>query len=168
MPGSGPATATVVFIGEAPGRQEDLRGEPFVGRAGQVFNGLLDSIGLTRRDVYITNLVKSRPFIGPPPGRNRNPSRDEIAACMPWLDEQLAIIQPQVVVTLGGFALRYVAPKADLGKVHGTVIDHEAFVVVPLYHPAMARYGRRWTVTLRRDFKRLAGILEGGHRRPEN
>jgi len=77
-------------------------------------------------------------------------------------------IRSSVLEALGGFALRYVAPKADLGKVHGTVIDHEAFVVVPLYHPAMARYGRRWTVTLRRDFKRLAGILEGGHRGPEN
>lgn len=168
MPGSGPATAKIVFVGEAPGRQEDLRGEPFVGRAGQVFDSLLASIGLKRGDVYITNLVKSRPFVGPPPGRNRNPSRDEIASCAPWLDEQLAIIRPNVVVTLGGFALHYVSPKADLARVHGTVVTHDRFAVVALYHPAMARYGPRWKRRLRQDFKRLAAILEGAHRRSEN
>lgn len=168
VPGSGPATAKIVFVGEAPGRQEDLRGEPFVGRAGQVFDALLNSIGLKRADVYITNLVKSRPFVGPPPGRNRKPSPDEIAACVPWLDEQLAVIRPDVVVTLGACALRYVRPKAELANVHGRVVGHDEFVIVPLYHPAMARYGPRWKTRLRADFNRLAAILEGAPRAPEN
>lgn len=157
-----------MFIGEAPGQQEDLSGEPFVGQAGQVFDELLESIGLSRSDVYITNLVKSRPFVGPPPGRNRAPTSDEIAACSPWLDEQLAIIRPKVVVTLGAFALRYLIPSADLARVHGSVLRYPKFIVVPSYHPAMARYGRRWTRTLRADFKRLSVVLEGRHQRPEN
>ncbi|MGH2348964.1 MAG: uracil-DNA glycosylase [bacterium] len=162
VPGAGPATARIVFVGEAPGRQEDLRGEPFVGRAGQVFDQLLASSGLSRHDVYITNIVKSRPFVGGPPGRNRNPSREEIAACTPWLQEQLAIIRPPLVVTLGGIALKQVSPSAKLAKVHGRIVAHDAFAIVPLYHPAMARYGREWTTLLRRDFARLRRLLAKG------
>ncbi len=144
-----------MFVGEAPGRQEDLRGEPFVGRAGQVFDELLAGIGLSRDTVYVTNIVKSRPFVGGPPGRNRNPSRDEIAACAPWLEEQLAIIRPRLVVTLGGLALSRLRPGAKLARVHGRPVAHDAFTIVPLYHPAMARYGPAWTRTLRADFARL-------------
>jgi uracil-DNA glycosylase family 4 len=158
-------------VGEAPGRQEDLRGEPFVGRAGQVFDHLLASIGLSRDDVYITNLVKSRPFVGGPPGRNRNPSRDEIAACTPWLQEQLAVIRPRIVVTLGGIALRSISPGSELARVHGRIVAHDAFDIVPLYHPAMARYGPRWTTLLRRDFRRLGVLLAkevGGDPRKRN
>jgi uracil-DNA glycosylase family 4 len=162
VPGAGPVTARIVFVGEAPGRQEDLRGEPFVGRAGQVFDQLLTSIGLSRDDVYVTNLVKSRPFVGGPPGRNRTPSRDEIAACTPWLQEQLAIIRPKIVVTLGGVALKSVSPSSALAKVHGRVVAHDAFAVVPLYHPAMARYGPKWKAVLRRDFRRLRTLLAKG------
>lgn len=165
MPGTGPATARIVFVGEAPGRQEDLRGVPFVGRAGRVFDELLASIGLSRDDVYITNLVKSRPFVGGPPGRNRDPSRDEIAACTPWLLEQLAIIRPRIVVTLGGLALKSVSPSSELAKVHGRAVAHDAFAVVALYHPAMARYGPRWNTILRRDFRRLQELLATGSRR---
>ena len=160
MPGAGPVTARIVFVGEAPGRQEDLRGEPFVGRAGAVFDELLSSIGLARRDVYITNVVKSRPFTGRAPGRNRRPAPDEIAACVPWLHDQLAIIRPRIVVTLGGVALDCLCPGAALAAVHGRRIAHEAFAVVPLYHPAMARYGPRWRAVLRRDFRRLRQLLE--------
>jgi len=165
VPGAGPATARIVFVGEAPGRQEDLRGEPFVGRAGQVFDQLLASIGLSRDDVYVTNLVKSRPFVGGPPGRNRSPSQDEIAACTPWLREQLAIIRPTIVVTLGVLALKSVSPSSALAKVHGRIVAHDAFSIVPLYHPAVARYGPRWNTILRRDFQRLREVLAKGSRR---
>jgi DNA polymerase len=159
VPGAGPATARIVFVGEAPGRAEDLRGEPFVGRAGAVFDQLLASIGLSRNDVYITNVVKSRPFVGGPPGRNRNPSRDEIAACAPWLHQQLAITRPHIVVTLGGIALRSLSPSSRLAAVHGRIVAHDAFAIVPLYHPAMARYGPKWRTTLRADFARLRRLL---------
>jgi len=94
-----------------------------------------------------------------------DPSRDEVAACTPWLREQLAIIRPDVVVTLGGSALKAVSPGSELVKVHGRVVAHDAFAVVPLYHPAMARYGPRWTARLRRDFRRLREVLPKGSRR---
>lgn len=165
VPGSGPANAKVMFVGEAPGRQEDLSGEPFVGAAGKFFDELLAAVGLSRDRVFVTNVVKSRPYIGPPPGRNRAPSLQEIGACRPWLDEQLRIIRPRIVVTLGQVALDCLLPGRRLAEAHGRPVTTDNRVVLPLYHPAMARYGPRWRALLRREFRRLVPLLAGGHPR---
>ena len=166
VPGVGPSSARIVFVGEAPGRQEDRRGEPFVGAAGKVLDELLASVGLSRADVYITNVVKSRPTSGPRPGRNRLPTPDEIAACLPWLDEQLRIIRPAVIVTLGRIALEQFAPGRALAKVHGRLITDTRVTILPLYHPATVLYRRTWMRVLKRDFQRLRRVLTKS-RRPQ-
>lgn len=171
VPGIGLASANIMLVGEAPGRQEDLRGEPFVGAAGRFLDELLASVGLSRGAVYITNVVKSRPVSGPPPGpstelraggagRNRAPAPEEIAACTPWLDEQLRIIRPKVVVTLGRIALEYFQPRAKISKMHGRPFKKGRTTFLPLYHPAMALYRRDWIAMLRKDFRRLARMLK--------
>ena len=156
----GPPNAKVMFVGEAPGRREDLKGEPFVGAAGRVLDELLTSVGLSRSTVYITNVVKSRPVSGPPPGHNRAPTLEEIAPCTPWLDEQLRLIRPKVVVTLGRIALEYFQPGAKISKMHGRSFKQDRTTILPLYHPAMALYRRDWIAMLRRDFRRLARLLK--------
>jgi uracil-DNA glycosylase family 4 len=148
-----------VFVGEAPGRQEDLQGKPFVGGAGKVFDELLASVGLSRADVYVTNAVKSRPVVGTPRGRNRPPTREEIAACAPWLTEEIEIVQPKVVVTLGQIALEHFLPRRKLSEVHGTAQLADGMTILPLYHPAMARYGPKWMALLKRDFRRIPKIV---------
>lgn len=158
VPGVGSATARIMFVGEAPGRQEDEQGEPFVGRAGQFFNELLASAGLSRRSVYITNVVKSRPFVGPRPGRNRPPSSEEITTCRAWLDAQLQIVDPVLIVTLGRVALEYFVPDAILSCAHGRSLRWNSRTLLPLYHPAMAQYGRRWAEMLRADFRKIRQI----------
>ena len=159
VPGVGPSSARIVLVGEAPGRQEDRQGEPFVGAAGKVLEGLLASVGLSRADVYITNVVKSRPTSGPRPGRNRAPTTDEIAACRPWLDEQLRIIHPAVIVTLGRIALEQFAPGRSLAKVHGRLLTDTGVTILPLYHPAAVLYRRTWMRVLKRDFQQLRRVL---------
>jgi len=148
-----------MLVGEAPGRQEDLRGEPFVGAAGHLLDGLLRSVGLSRRQVFITNVVKSRPFLGPPPGRNRAPHPSEIAACRPWLDEQLRIIRPAVVVAMGRIAVAHFLPGASLSSVHGRPQEREGRIILPLYHPAAALRGRRLRRVIERDFRVLRTLL---------
>lgn len=168
MPGVGPASAKVMFVGEAPGRQEDLQGEPFVGAAGRFLDDLLASVGLSRRTVYITNVVKSRPVSGRPPapstrlraGHNRAPTSEEIAACTPWLDEQLRLIGPKVVVTLGRIALEHFQPGARISEVHGRPFTKGRTTVLPLYHPAMVLYRRDWVAMLRKDFRQIARLLK--------
>lgn len=116
-----------MFVGEGPGEQEDLKGEPFVGRGGQLLTQLIEGIGLTRADVYIANVVKCRP-----PG-NRDPQPDEIAACAPWLDRQLELIRPRVIVTLGNFATKLLLDtKVGITKLRGQEF--------PFYVPAPKRY----------------------------
>ena len=159
VPGEGPPDAQVMLVGEAPGRQEDLQGRPFVGAAGKFLDTLLLAAGLDRSRVYITNVVKSRPYTGPPPGRNRAPTPQEIAACRPWLDEQLRLLRPSVVVTLGQVALDSFLPGRRLADVHGRPQRAGGLVILPLYHPAMARYGQRWKTLLRREFLRLRRLL---------
>jgi len=131
-----------MFVGEAPGRQEDLSGQPFVGAAGKFLDELLASIGLSREDVYITNVVKSRPVSGPPPGRNRAPAPEEIIACAPWLEEQLRLLRPKVIVTLGRIALDYFLPGRKIADVHGRSIARGRVTLLPLYHPAMALFSQ--------------------------
>ena len=161
VPGAGPVSARIMLVGEAPGRREDLSGQPFVGAAGKFLDELLASIGLSRADVYITNVVKSRPVSGPPPGRNRTPAPAEIAACAPWLEDQLRLLRPKVIVTLGRIALEYFLPGRKIADVHGRSIARGRVTLLPLYHPAMALYRRDWVRMLRKDFRGLRRFLDG-------
>jgi uracil-DNA glycosylase family 4 len=163
--GEGSPTADVLFIGEAPGKQEAKSGRPFVGASGRVLDELLESIGLDRGDVYITNVVKDRP------PDNRDPHADEIDLYAPLLDRQIAIIQPKVIATLGRFAMDFVLSKFDapqqgekISRLHGQPIEVEApygtVTIVPLYHPAVALYNRNQRGTLEDDFKVLKKLVE--------
>jgi uracil-DNA glycosylase family 4 len=134
--GVGDARAQLMFIGEGPGFHEDRQGEPFVGAAGQLLNRMLGEIGLTREQVYIANVVKCRP-----PG-NRDPQADEIEACTPWLVEQLSLIQPRVIVTLGNFATKFVLQtETGITRLRGQVHDWHGRTVIPTFHPAAILHG---------------------------
>ena len=129
--GVGNETADVMFVGEGPGEQEDLRGEPFVGPAGKLLDDMLSIIDLNRTNVYIANIVKCRP-----PG-NRVPEPDEAAACIGYLKQQIRIVQPEVIVLLGGTALSFLLrEKASISKMRGNWIDFEGIPVMPTFHPA--------------------------------
>jgi len=154
VPGTGPHTARVLFIGEGPGEQEDRRGEPFVGAAGQFLDELLASIGLDRGRVFITNVVKCRP-----PG-NRDPQPDEIAACREWLDAQIALISPAVICPLGRHALTSLVPlRLSISQVHGQRLEHGGLTFFPLFHPAAALHNGSLRQTQFDDFTELAAYL---------
>lgn len=157
VPGEGPADAEIMFVGEAPGRQEDAEGRPFVGAAGRLLGELLALTGLRRDRVYITNVVKSRPT-DRTDGSNRAPHPEEVAACAPWLDQQLAIIQPRLIVTLGAYALNTFLPGKKVSKVHGRVFRSNGHTILPLFHPAAALYGLRREI-LHRDFRRVQEVF---------
>jgi DNA polymerase len=150
VPGEGSPSAAVMFVGEAPGATEDTLGRPFVGRAGRLLDELLAEAGLSRDDVWITNVVKARP------PRNRDPRAGEIAHWMPFLERELAIIAPQFVVPLGRHALKHFAPAAKIAEVHGTLVDGRLF---PLYHPAAAMYNQTLRETLFADARALGVLL---------
>jgi len=154
VPGNGNPNAEVMFIGEAPGWHEDQQGLPFVGAAGQFLNEMLEKIGLSRSDVFVTNIVKSRP-----PG-NRDPLPDEIAACSIYLDEQLEIIKPAVVVTLGRFSMSRWFPGERISRIHGQPRKFGSYVVVPMYHPAAALHQASLKATVEADMMKLPRIIE--------
>lgn len=162
--GEGNHDAKVMFIGEAPGENEAKTGRPFCGRAGKVLDMLLDSVGIVRKDVYVTNIVKDRP-----PG-NRDPFPEEISSYAPFLDRQIEIIKPFVVATLGRFSMVYVMNRYGLewqvgpiSSLHGQIFDAKTdgieFKFVPLYHPAAAIYNQHLLETLKEDFKLLKNLL---------
>lgn len=152
--GVGDPRARVMLIGEAPGRNEDLKGEPFVGAAGQLLNELLAHAGLGRDDVYIANVLKCRP-----PG-NRDPEPAEIETCTPFLREQIRVIQPDVLVTLGNFATKFVLrTEVGITRLHGRVQQAGRFAVLPIFHPAAAIYDRTKRDALFADFEVLRGLL---------
>lgn len=158
VPGNGNPNAEIMFIGEAPGWHEDRQGLPFVGAAGQFLNEMLDKIGLTRDEVFVTNIVKSRP-----PG-NRDPLPDEIAACSIYLDEQLEIIKPRVVVTLGRFSMSRWFPGERISRIHGQPRTFGSYVVVPMYHPAAALHQASLRATVEADMMKLPRIVEEAKR----
>ena len=128
-------SSRVLIIGEAPGMQEDLRNEPFVGRSGEVLNSLLADIELSRSDVYITNTILCRP------PDNRNPSSEELENCKSRLDRHIEILDPEVIITLGNFATKYILGISDgITNIHGRVFDRGGRKVVPMYHPAVLLY----------------------------
>ncbi len=134
--GVGDPHADLLFVGEAPGMHEDKQGEPFVGAAGQLLTRMLGEIGLTREQVYIANVLKCRP-----PG-NRDPQEDEIETCTPWLVEQISLIQPAVVVTLGNFATKYVLQtQQGITRMRGSVYPWHGRKVIPTFHPAAILHG---------------------------
>ena len=157
VPGAGPADAAVMIVGEAPGRQEDAQGRPFVGAAGRVLADLLAEAGLQREEVFITNVVKSHPT-DRKGGSNRAPRRDEVAACLPWLQQQLALIRPRLVVALGTHALQAFLSGKKISRVHGRPFQHDGLTVLPLYHPAAALYGVRKEI-LQRDMRKVRRVL---------
>ena len=163
--GEGSPEARIMFIGEAPGRQEALKGRPFVGAAGRVLDELLESIGLKRKDVYITNILKDRP------PENRDPRREEIALYVPFLRKQLELIQPRIIVTLGRFSMQFILEEfsmpeqgGSISELHGTPLKARApygpVTVIPLFHPAVTFYRRDQKEILESDFLALGAELK--------
>ena len=155
--GDGNPDADIVLIGEAPGKNEDEQGVPFVGAAGKFLNEMLASAGMNREDVYITNIVKYRP------PNNRDPLPEEKKAFWPYLLEQLQIIKPKIVVTLGRHSMEYFLPGQYISKIHGQPkriqLDGHKIVIIPLYHPAAALYNGSMRQTLIDDFMRMPEII---------
>jgi len=162
--GEGDHYAKIMFVGEAPGRNEAETGRPFCGESGKILDELLKSVGIERQSVYITNIVKDRP-----PG-NRDPSSEEIAIYAPFFDRQVAIIQPLLIATLGRFSMNYVMRKFELeaqiepiSRIHGQVFrvmaEYGEIKILPLYHPAVAVYDRTKFEVLKKDFKFLQRLV---------
>ena len=154
VPGEGPANARIMFIGEGPGFHEDKQGRPFVGPAGGFLEGLLESIGLSREDVFIANMVKCRP------PNNRDPLPAEITACSKYLDRQIELINPGLLVTLGRFSLGKFFPKETISKARGKVRNVEGRNVYPVMHPAAALHRQELRSVIEGDFKAIPGLLE--------
>ncbi len=162
VPGEGDPEADLLFVGEAPGAQEDRQGRPFVGASGKFLAEMLETIGLTRDSVFITNIVKYRP------PDNRDPSPDEIKACLPYLLEQIEIIDPKLVVFLGRHSMSVFFPDLKISQVHGQTMCHtysqgntkRSQVFLPLYHPAAALYNGSMRETLLTDFSAIPALLK--------
>ena len=153
VPGEGNPNADIVFIGEGPGFYEDQQARPFVGAAGKFLDELLTSIGLKRSDVFICNVLKCRP------PANRDPLPGEIAACKPWLDDQIETIAPRVIVTLGRFSMSRYFPGQAISKIHGQPRKFGDVTVVPMYHPAAALHQASLRQTIEYDFRKLPAVL---------
>jgi uracil-DNA glycosylase family 4 len=153
VPGEGPEDAEIMFIGEAPGLNEDKQGRPFVGAAGGFLNELLRSINLERSQVYIANVIKCRPQ------NNRDPRPDEIDNCNAWLERQIEIIQPRLIVTLGRFSLARFFPGNSIGRVHGTSYQRDGVTYFAMYHPAAALHQNALRQTLLQDMAKIPALL---------
>lgn len=155
--GDGNIDAEMFFIGEAPGKNEDEQALPFVGASGKFLDVMLESAGIERSEIYVTNIVKYRP------PQNRDPSPDEKTAFLPYLVRQLKVIKPKLVVTLGRHSMEYFLPKQKISQIHGqpSVVNFDGYngVIVPLYHPASALYNGRMRSTLMEDFNKLPAII---------
>ncbi len=164
VPGEGNADADILFVGEGPGKDEDIQGRPFVGAAGKFLTELIEGMGLKREDVFIANMVKHRP------PNNRDPVPDELAAYGPWLDEQVSIIEPKLIVTLGRFSMAHFLGDPSTGsgqaaysisKIHGQPKrNSKGQVIMPMYHPAAALYRGDLRPVLHEDFKRIVKVIE--------
>jgi uracil-DNA glycosylase family 4 len=153
VPGEGPEDADIMFIGEGPGFHEDRQGRPFVGAAGNYLNELLEKIGLNRESVYITNVVKCRP-----PG-NRDPQPEEIEACKPYLDRQIDLIRPRLVITLGRFSMQRYFPGASISRIHGQPKRVGSVIYYPMFHPAAALHQPRWRSLVEEDMLKIPDLL---------
>ncbi|MBT3363672.1 MAG: uracil-DNA glycosylase [Chloroflexi bacterium] len=153
VPGEGLVSAEIMLIGEAPGFNEDKQGRPFVGQAGKFLGELLSSIGLTRQDVYIANVIKCRP------PNNRDPLPPEISACEKWLDSQVELIAPKMIVTLGRYSMARYFDGQSIGKIHGTVKEDNDILYFAMYHPAAALHQPRLKQVILDDMRKIPGIL---------
>lgn len=154
VPGEGNSKAEIMFIGEGPGKNEDELGRPFVGAAGKLLDELIGSIGLKREDVYIANVVKCRP------PNNRDPLPVEVDSCRDWLDKQVEIINPKLIILLGRHSMDRFLPNLKISIDHGKPKRFNGRVYMPIYHPAAALYRRQLLEDLKRDFKKIPKILE--------
>ena len=153
--GVGNPHAQIMFVGEAPGFYEDKQGEPFVGAAGRLLNELLEGAGLSRKDIYIANVIKCRP------PDNRDPLPDEVETCKPFLFQQIEMIRPKVVCTLGNFAMQtLLGKKVGIMKVRGQAFQVQDFFVFPMLHPAAALHQGSLNEPLREDFRKLKAFLD--------
>ena len=155
VPGEGPKDADLMFIGEGPGFNEDQQSRPFVGAAGQYLEELLAKINIDRNSVFITNMVKCRP------PNNRDPFPGEIEACSKYIDEQIRLVRPQVIVTLGRHSLGKFLPGETIGKVHGKPKQIGNLIVYPIYHPAAALRRHSLRIVLENDFQLIPSLLRG-------
>jgi uracil-DNA glycosylase family 4 len=167
VPGEGSAEAKIMFIGEGPGQKEDELGRPFVGAAGKFLDEMLGIIGLKREEVYIANVVKCRP-----PG-NRDPLPEEAEACWPWLMEQIKLIDPKIIVTLGRHSMERFLPNQKISQIHGKALRRNipelgAYVFYALYHPAAALYNGSMREVLISDFKKIPKVLEATEKSSAN
>lgn len=162
MPGEGPEDAALMFVGEAPGYNEDQQGRPFVGAAGHFLDELLASIGFRRDQVFITNIVKCRP-----PG-NRDPFPAEISACSKYLDRQIELVNPKLIVTLGRHSLARLLPGSIIGKLRGKPQKYGSLTIYPVYHPAAGLYKQSLRRAIEDDFRAIPEILIGfGNAKPD-
>lgn len=157
VPGFGNPSAKILIIGEAPGAQEDLQGLPFVGNSGKLLDKLLASINLNRSDVFICNILKHRP------PENRDPNPDEITVCVPYLKAQLEIIKPEIIITLGRFAMNYFFPDQLISQVHGKIIKTKwqgiPLIIIPVYHPSAGLRNGQMLKSLQNDFDQIGDYL---------
>jgi DNA polymerase len=153
VPGEGAENADIMFIGEAPGWHEDQQGRPFIGPAGQFLDSLLASINLKRQQVYIANVIKCRP-----PG-NRDPLPIEIANCQKWLDRQIELISPKIIVTLGRYSMARFFPGKTISKIHGTFQKQNGIIYFAMYHPAAALHQGNLRQTIEQDMLKLPPLL---------
>ncbi len=156
VPGEGPEDASLFFIGEAPGWNEDQQGRPFVGQAGTYLEHLLRLIKMNRNQIYIANVIKCRP------PQNRDPLPSEIMACQKWLDQQIQIIKPKMIVTLGRYSLARYFPKESIGKVHGKARRLSGVIYYPMYHPAAALHQNSLRNSIEADMLKIPNILSQG------
>ena len=154
VPGQGPADARLMFIGEAPGFHEDRQGLPFVGAAGQFLEELLRSIGMTRDQVYICNVIKCRP------PNNRDPLPSEIEACRSYLDRQIELVRPRLIATLGRFSMARYFPNASISQIHGRAKKIGDILYLPLFHPAAALHQPRYRTAIEQDFLKIPDLLK--------
>ncbi len=158
VPGEGGFRKKVMFVGEAPGKWEDIKGRPFVGAAGKYLDELLSSIGLSREDVYITNIVKCRP------PNNRDPTDEEIHACAPYLEWQIEHMRPRVICPLGRFSAKFILEKFGFSMKSITAAQGKIYrgeiIIIPMFHPAAALYHGKWKPELEKAFATLKSVLE--------
>ena len=153
VPGKGNFDADVVFVGEAPGRSEDVNGEPFVGAAGKKLDVILEDAGINRNDVYITNIVKCRP------PNNRVPSKEEEMACNDFINKEIEIINPKIICVMGNTAYGTLLGGKEITKNHGKIIEKDGKTFFVTFHPAATIYNQKLIDELKKDFKKLSGIL---------
>ena len=161
VPGEGAEDADIMFIGEAPGWHEDQQGRPFVGPAGKFLDELLASINLGRRQVYIANVIKCRPQ------GNRDPLPQEILNCRPWLDRQVELIRPKMIVTLGRYSMALFFPQKSIGRIHGTAEKRDGVIYFAMYHPAAALHQQSLKETIKADMLKIPPLLAQAEVLPE-